>query len=136
MPIYEYKCPKCGVVEVMQGIKEAPLKKCPNCKRKVERMMSSTSFVLKGTGWYATDYAKKTPPPAEASGASNGTNGTASTGEASKGEASKGEASKSGNEKSASSSDTKSASSSETKPSASSEKSASSAKPTSSGKSD
>ena len=62
MPIYEYRCPKCGVIEVIQGIKEAPLKKCPTCKSKVERMISSTSFVLKGTGWYATDYAKKTPP--------------------------------------------------------------------------
>jgi putative FmdB family regulatory protein len=134
MPIYEYKCPKCGVVEVMQGIKEAPLKKCPNCKRKVERLMSSTSFVLKGTGWYATDYAKKSPPPADTSGASNGTNGTASTGEASKGEASKGEASKSGSEKSASSSETKPAAS--TEKSSSSAKNASSAKPASSGKPD
>jgi len=73
MPIYEYKCAKCGVVEVMQGIKEAPLKKCPNCKSKVERMISSSSFVLKGSGWYATDYAKKSAPsPAESSGSSNG----------------------------------------------------------------
>src|ERR1022692_3002834 len=72
MPIYEYKCPKCGVVEVMQGIKEAALKKCPNCKSKVERMISSSSFVLKGSGWYATDYAKKSSPPAESSSASNG----------------------------------------------------------------
>ncbi len=73
MPIYEYRCAKCGVIEVMQGIREAPLKKCPNCKSKVERMISSSSFVLKGSGWYATDYAKKsTPPPAESSGSSNG----------------------------------------------------------------
>ena len=72
MPIYEYKCPKCGVVEVMQGIKEAALKKCPNCKSKVERMISSSSFVLKGSGWYATDYAKKSTPPSESSSASNG----------------------------------------------------------------
>src|ERR1700732_126810 len=72
MPIYEYKCPKCGVVEVMQGIKEASLKKCPNCKSKVERMISSSSFVLKGSGWYATDYAKKSTPPAESSSANNG----------------------------------------------------------------
>jgi|SRR5215475_15304893 len=59
MPIYEYKCNKCGVVEVMQRITEAPLRKCPNCKSKVERMVSRSSFVLKGTGWYATDYANK-----------------------------------------------------------------------------
>ncbi len=62
MPIYEYKCNKCGVFEAMQGIKEAPLKKCPTCKGKVERQMSRGSFILKGSGWYATDYAKKSTP--------------------------------------------------------------------------
>ena len=67
MPIYEYKCNKCGVVEVMQRITEAPLKKCPNCKSKVERMVSRSSFVLKGTGWYATDYANKSKDRAPAS---------------------------------------------------------------------
>ncbi len=67
MPIYEYKCDKCGVIEVMQRITEDPLKKCPNCEGKVERIMSHTSFVLKGTGWYATDYANKpkTEPASE-----------------------------------------------------------------------
>ena len=67
MPIYEYKCNKCGVVEVMQRITEAPLRKCPNCKSKVERMVSRSSFVLKGTGWYATDYANKGKDRAPAS---------------------------------------------------------------------
>ena len=62
MPIYEYKCNKCGVFEAMQGIKEAPLKKCPTCKSKVERQMSRGSFILKGSGWYATDYARKSTP--------------------------------------------------------------------------
>jgi len=62
MPIYEYKCNKCGVFEAMQGIKEAPLRKCPTCKSKVERQMSRGSFILKGSGWYATDYAKKSAP--------------------------------------------------------------------------
>src|SRR5215831_15306329 len=67
MPIYEYKCHKCGVVEVMQRITEAPLRKCPNCKSKVERMVSRSSFVLKGSGWYATDYANKGKDHAPAS---------------------------------------------------------------------
>lgn len=76
MPIYEYKCPKCGVIEVMQGIKEPALKKCPTCKSKVERQISSTSFVLKGTGWYATDYGKKIPPVESAKdGADTSANG-------------------------------------------------------------
>jgi putative FmdB family regulatory protein len=58
MPIYEYKCPKCGVFEAMQRITEPSLKKCPTCKSKVERQISRGSFILKGSGWYATDYAK------------------------------------------------------------------------------
>ena len=59
MPIYEYACPKCGQFEVTQRITEEPLKKCPTCKSKVRKLISSTSFQLKGSGWYATDYAGK-----------------------------------------------------------------------------
>lgn len=57
MPIYEYECPACGVVEVMQGINDDPLSRCPNCrKRKVRKLISESSFQLKGSGWYSTDY--------------------------------------------------------------------------------
>ncbi len=81
MPIYEYKCNKCGVFEAMQGIKESPLKKCPTCNSKVERQMSRGSFILKGSGWYATDYAKKSSPSSTdadstASTATTATNGS------------------------------------------------------------
>ena len=62
MPIYEYKCAKCGVFEVTQRITENALKKCPTCKSKVERIISATSFVLKGSGWYVTDYARSGTP--------------------------------------------------------------------------
>lgn len=88
MPIYEYKCPKCGVIEVMQRITEPALKKCPNCKSKVERQISLNSFVLKGTGWYASDYGKKTPAPSNstetgaASSEGGAANGSASSSEA------------------------------------------------------
>ncbi|OGP91282.1 MAG: hypothetical protein A2031_02630 [Deltaproteobacteria bacterium RBG_19FT_COMBO_43_11] len=63
MPIYEYKCQKCGKqFESFQGINDPDLKSCKFCKGKVHKLMSMTSFSLKGTGWYATDYAgKKTP---------------------------------------------------------------------------
>jgi putative FmdB family regulatory protein len=63
MPIYEYKCKKCGKqFEAFQGITEPDLKTCKFCKGKVHKMMSLSSFSLKGSGWYATDYAgKKTP---------------------------------------------------------------------------
>jgi putative FmdB family regulatory protein len=112
MPIYEYKCNKCGVFEAMQGIKEAPLKKCPTCKSKVERQMSRGSFILKGSGWYATDYAKKsTPSSAESDSAATptapATNGnTASSSDSSSKDASD-SASKPATESKPSSSDSK-----------------------------
>ena len=60
MPIYEYQCKKCGKqFESFQGISEPDLKACKFCKGKVQKMMSLSSFSLKGTGWYATDYAGK-----------------------------------------------------------------------------
>ena len=67
MPIYEYECAKCGVIEVMQRIKDAPLKKCPDCGCKVKKLVSQSSFHLKGTGWYATDYGNKNRHPAKKS---------------------------------------------------------------------
>ena len=59
MPVYEYSCPKCGVIEVIQKITEPAIKTCPNCKSKVKKLISQTNFQLKGAGWYATDYAGK-----------------------------------------------------------------------------
>ena len=59
MPIYEYQCAKCGTFEVTQRITEKPLGKCPTCKGRVKKLISNTSFQLKGTGWYITDYARK-----------------------------------------------------------------------------
>lgn len=59
MPIYEYRCKKCGQFEVMQRITESPLARCPTCRTKVTKLISSTSFQLKGSGWYITDYGRK-----------------------------------------------------------------------------
>ena len=81
MPIYEYQCHKCGVFEVTQRITESPLKKCPTCKGKVERILSRSSFVLKGSGWYATDYGKK---PSSTSTDSTPANGSSGNGDSSK----------------------------------------------------
>jgi putative FmdB family regulatory protein len=62
MPIYEYKCRKCGKqFEAFQGITEPELKNCKFCKGKVHKLVSLSSFSLKGSGWYATDYAGKKP---------------------------------------------------------------------------
>jgi putative FmdB family regulatory protein len=58
MPIYEYRCERCGEFEEMQRITDPPLERCPTCKRKVRRLISNTSFQLKGSGWYVTDYAR------------------------------------------------------------------------------
>jgi putative FmdB family regulatory protein len=55
MPIYEYRCEHCGDFEEMQRITDPPLARCPKCRRKVKRLISNTSFQLKGTGWYVTD---------------------------------------------------------------------------------
>ena len=58
MPIYEYHCEACGhEFEVMQKITDVPIRKCEKCgKMKAKRSISRTSFVLKGSGWYVTDY--------------------------------------------------------------------------------
>jgi putative FmdB family regulatory protein len=73
MPIYEYQCDACGVFEVSQRITEDPLKKCPTCKAKVRRLISNTSFMLKGSGWYVTDYGRS--KPSTSSTADSGTTG-------------------------------------------------------------
>src|SRR5215467_4366525 len=75
MPVYEYSCEQCGVFEVSQRITESPLTTCPKCDRDVHRLISLTSFVLKGSGWYATDYARSNGK-SESSGDSGGKEGS------------------------------------------------------------
>ncbi len=58
MPIYEYECLGCGKqCEVVQKFSDEPLSICPDCGGRMHKLISQTSFVLKGTGWYVTDYA-------------------------------------------------------------------------------
>ena len=60
MPIYEYECSKCGRIgEVLQKFSDKSLKKCKHCSGKLNKLISHSSFHLKGTGWYVTDYANK-----------------------------------------------------------------------------
>ena len=64
MPIYEYVCEKCGNhLEVMQKVTDEPLKRCSNCRGKLEKIISRTSFQLKGSGWYKSDYSSTGPKP-------------------------------------------------------------------------
>jgi putative FmdB family regulatory protein len=63
LPLYEYKCEKCGhVFEKIEPMSAPEVKKCPNCKKgKAVRQLSSSAIQFKGTGWYVTDYAGKKP---------------------------------------------------------------------------
>jgi len=66
MPIYEYKCKKCGKeFEMFQGVADPAAKSCKFCRGPVHKMMSLSSFHLKGSGWYATDYGGKKAPGGE-----------------------------------------------------------------------
>ena len=57
MPIYEYECTVCGNVdEAFQKISDAPLETCSKCQGKLNKIVSHSSFQLKGSGWYVTDY--------------------------------------------------------------------------------
>ena len=60
MPIYEYQCQSCGtIVENWQKISDPPLETCEACGGKMKKLISQSSFHLKGSGWYVTDYARK-----------------------------------------------------------------------------
>jgi len=60
MPIYEYACKKCGkTIEVIQKFSDPDLKKHEGCGGALTKLISQSGFQFKGTGWYVTDYAKK-----------------------------------------------------------------------------
>jgi len=59
MPIYEYECRKCGVFDYEHPMSARPLARCPRCRSKVTKLISATAFHLKGGGWYADGYDKK-----------------------------------------------------------------------------
>jgi putative FmdB family regulatory protein len=84
MPIYEYECPKCEkVIEIMQKFSDPPVRNCPDCAGPVTKLVSRTSFQLKGTGWYVTDYKKGSSPkpkgPESTTTSTSDSSGTEST---------------------------------------------------------
>ncbi|MCK9431626.1 MAG: zinc ribbon domain-containing protein [Candidatus Omnitrophica bacterium] len=65
MPTYEYECTSCGHhFEILQKMSDKPKTKCPECGKKLKKLISSTGgFIFKGPGFYATDYKKRNNPP-------------------------------------------------------------------------
>lgn len=60
MPLYEYRCQSCGrTTEALQKMSDPPLTVCENCGGELKRLVSAPAVQFKGTGWYVTDYAKK-----------------------------------------------------------------------------
>lgn len=59
MPLYEYECPQCGRFELIQKFSDVPLLACPTCGKDIQKLLSAPAFQFKGTGWYVTDYARK-----------------------------------------------------------------------------
>lgn len=60
MPLYEYKCSKCGIVfEILQKTADSSTGSCPSCGAKARKLLSAPTLQFKGSGWYITDYRKK-----------------------------------------------------------------------------
>ncbi len=65
MPIYEYKCLKCGSsFEILQKVNDLPLEKCPKCGGQLHKVISPPALQFKGHGWYVTDYGHHHEVPA------------------------------------------------------------------------
>ena len=73
MPIYEYRCKNCGKeFEMMQKFSDEPLTECIECSGSVEKLISQSAFVLKGSGWYKTDYGTDSSSKSTDSAAKSG----------------------------------------------------------------
>jgi putative FmdB family regulatory protein len=59
LPLYEYQCPKCGRFELIRKFSDETVTKCPTCGSDVQKLLSAPAIQFKGTGWYITDYARK-----------------------------------------------------------------------------
>jgi len=93
MPLYEYQCAKCGHrFEKIQKFSDRMVKKCPECGGKVEQMISAPAVQFKGSGWYVTDYAKKSSTPSSSESGSKDSKKEDSKKEESKKEEKKSEA--------------------------------------------
>ena len=72
MPLYEYECKKCHHrFEKIQKFSDRMVKKCPDCGGPVEQMISAPAVQFKGSGWYVTDYAKKSSAQSSSDGSAS-----------------------------------------------------------------
>jgi putative FmdB family regulatory protein len=80
LPLYEYRCRKCGaVVEKIQKFSDPPLVKCQKCGGRLEKLVSASAIQFKGSGWYVTDYGRKSSQSSsKANGGSNHGDGASS----------------------------------------------------------
>ena len=82
MPIYGYKCEQCGhELEVLQSMSDPPLKVCSNCMGPLRKMIYPAGFILKGSGYYTTDYKGSSNPAANGESGSGAAAESASSGE-------------------------------------------------------
>ncbi len=80
MPLYEYECKKCHHrFELIRKFSDPPVTKCPKCGGKVEQLMSAPAVQFKGSGWYVTDYARKSGAPASSGNGSESKSETKKT---------------------------------------------------------
>ena len=94
MPLYEYKCEACGnQFEKIQKFSDPLVDACPKCGGKVEKLLSSPAIQFKGSGWYITDYAKKSSS-SDGSSSSKSSNKSDSSSDSSKSDSSTGDSSK------------------------------------------
>ena len=76
MPLYEYECKKCHHrFERIQKFSDPHVKKCPDCGGPVEQVISAAAVRFKGSGWYVTDYPKKSTAPASSSNGDSASKG-------------------------------------------------------------
>jgi putative FmdB family regulatory protein len=113
LPLYEYECQKDGVFERIQKFSDPPLGACPTCGGPIEKLASAPAIQFKGSGWYVTDYAKKSSGAEGGKEAKDKAKDTAGAKESSKESSSSSTSSPSAEAKS-SASETKSASTSGT----------------------
>ena len=80
MPLYEYRCRSCKrTVEVLQKFDDRPLRKCEECSGRLDKLVSRTSFLLRGGGWYADGYGKSSKPSSSSSSSDSSSSDSSSS---------------------------------------------------------